>query len=156
MYIVLIAFAMRIYFALFGRSSIVRGVRETQVDGKNFLPQKENRGQTAETVKYYLFIRKSHPKTGKYNPLQKSTYGLMGVLLIIQALLGFALYTPFAAYFDWVTYALGGLMVVRQLHYLLMWVFIIITAVHMYLSFAEDSKSIPLMFVGKESAPSDE
>jgi Ni/Fe-hydrogenase 1 B-type cytochrome subunit len=156
MYIVLIAFAMRIYFALFGRSAIARGTRETFLDGKNFLPQQENRGQTVETVKYYLFLRKTHPRTGKYNPLQKSTYGVMAVLLILQALTGFALYTPFLGYFDWVTSALGGLMVVRQVHYLIMWIFIVLTGVHIYLSFAEGARTVPLMFVGKESVPSDE
>ncbi|GAB4275228.1 MAG: Ni/Fe-hydrogenase, b-type cytochrome subunit [Coriobacteriia bacterium] len=151
MYVVLIALVARVYLAFFSRSSPLKGSRETAMDVKSFLPQKENRGQFLETIKYYLFLRKTHPRTGKYNPLQKTTYVGVMLLLVFQAFTGFALYSPFADTFGWVTTLFGGLMVVRQVHYFTMWAFILFTMVHVYLTLAEDPPALPLMFWGKES-----
>jgi Ni/Fe-hydrogenase 1 B-type cytochrome subunit len=155
MYIVIIALIARIYFAFFSRSALVKDDRQTAMDVKNFLPQAENRGQFVQTIKYYLFLRKTHPRTGKYNPLQKLAYVAMLVLLGVQALTGFAIYGPYLETFQWLSTPLGGLMIVRQIHYLIMWVFILITMVHVYLSVAEDAPALPLMFWGKETPAKD-
>jgi Ni/Fe-hydrogenase 1 B-type cytochrome subunit len=155
MYIVLVTLVARVYLAFFSKSAHLAGTRETGLDVKNFVLQKENRGQTGETVKYYLFLRDTHPATGKYNPMQKITYVGMMVLLVFQGFTGFALYGPYVDTFQWLSQPLGGLMIVRQIHYLTMWVFIIITMVHVYLSIAEDAPSLKLMFFGRETAAKD-
>ena len=91
------------------------------------------------TALYYLFIRKEVPDVVvKYNPMQKLTYILFAILIIPQALTGFALYTSTASYFNWVTNLLGGLARVRAWHFFIMWIFIILVAVHIYLSLFED------------------
>jgi Ni/Fe-hydrogenase 1 B-type cytochrome subunit len=92
------------------------------------------------TMAYYLFIRKELPKEvqGVYNPPQRLTYVLFAPLIVLQALTGFALYTPFAGTFGWVTNLLGGLQNVRIWHFSIMWVFILLTAIHVYLSLFED------------------
>lgn len=155
MYVVLVALIARIYFAFFGRSATLRGSRAVETDIKNFLPQAENKGKFIEMLKYYLFLRKTHPVTGKYNSLQKLTYSFLGALLLVQAFTGFAMYGPYVDRFMWLTTPLGGLMVVRQIHYLVMWVFILITMIHVYLSAAEDVEALPLMFWGKETPAGD-
>jgi Ni/Fe-hydrogenase 1 B-type cytochrome subunit len=131
----------RFYWAIFG------GPR----DIKEFLPQKENRGKLFPQLFYYAFLRKTHPKTAKYNPLQKMTYNFWFVLIIFQALTGFALFwktNPTAvAFMD----ALGGMLMVRFLHYMSMWVFIVTVMIHAYLVIFEDFKSFMLMFFGVES-----
>lgn len=160
MYVVLIALAARVWFAFLGRSAAEKGSRERVRDVRNFLPQAANRGQFVETVKYYLFLRDTHPVSGKYNPLQKSAYLLIAVLLLAQAYTGFALYGPVQA--DPVLGAifsadlLGGLMATRMIHYFLMWAFIAITLVHVYLSVAEDIDALPLMFFWRETVPAEE
>lgn len=159
MYVVLAALVARVWYAFAGRSAIELGSRETARDYHNFGPQESNRGQLLETLKYYLFLRETHPASGKYNPLQKSAYVAIGVLLLVQAYTGFALYGPaqsapvVGAFLGFGTDLLGGLMAVRVLHYLLMWAFIVITLAHTYLAFTQDLPGVPLMFLWRETPP---
>ncbi len=157
MYVVLIDLAVRVYWSFFGAgSSLVKGTREKGPDYRNFGPQRLNRGQFLETVKYYLFLRKTHPRTGKFNSLQKGTYVFWAFLLLFQGYTGFAIYGPTydLPFFAWGTGMVGGLMAMRTIHYLIMWVFILTTLVHVYLSVAEDVDAVPLMFLYKETPAS--
>ena len=108
------------------------------------------------TLAYYLFLKKELPKEvqGIYNPPQRLTYVLFIPLIILQAMTGFALYTPTAGYFLWLTSLVGGLEMVRVWHFAVMWVFILLTSVHIYLSIFEDFgqfKYMALSMVPKES-----
>jgi Ni/Fe-hydrogenase 1 B-type cytochrome subunit len=136
MYVLAATFVVRIYYALFG----------THRDISLFLPQKENKGTLFKMIKYYLFIQKEHPATAKFNPLQKATYNLWSLLLVLQGLTGFALYWPQSAYFEWFVNLSGGLPTVRLLHFAIMWLFIVTSLIHVYLTFAEDFASFKLMF----------
>lgn len=92
------------------------------------------------TLAYYLFMKKELPKEvqGIYNPPQRLTYILFIPLIIMQAITGFALYPPLAGYFEWFTVFAGGLLMVRVWHFSIMWVFILLTSIHVYLSLFED------------------
>jgi Ni/Fe-hydrogenase 1 B-type cytochrome subunit len=158
MYVVLIALVWRIWFAFFGQTAVVKGSRTAlKRDIHNFIPQEENRHQLIETVKYYLFLRKTHPISGKYNPLQKLAYVALAGLLVVQAYSGFALYGPVQNSVLWPFFGFGvdlvggSLMYMRMFHFLVMWLFILITMIHVYLSVAEDIASVPLMFFYKET-----
>lgn len=141
MFIVVLNLVVRFYWALFG----------TRGDIKEFLPQKENRGTLFPLIAYYTFMRKTHPATAKYNTLQKSTYSLWFFLIIFQGITGFAMYWKTNALFAPVIAAAGGLRGLYVVHYLTMWVFIITTMVHVYLTVFEDFKAFKLMFLGVES-----
>jgi Ni/Fe-hydrogenase 1 B-type cytochrome subunit len=136
MYVLAFNWIVRIYWAIFG----------SERDIKNFLPEEENRGKLLPLVKYYLFLQEKHPKTAKYNPLQKMTYVFWFFLVFLQGLTGFSLYWPdlslFASFNQWV----GGLAVMRSIHYLIMWVFIVTVVLHVYLSLAEDFRAFLNMF----------
>jgi len=82
-------------------------------------------------IGFYLFLRPKHPDFGKYNPGQRATYFGWWILLIIQALTGFALYWP--AKLAWVIDLAGGLRNVRVIHFVACWLFIITVALHVYL-----------------------
>lgn len=153
MWIVCINLVVRVVLVFVLKTANVKGTREVSGDWVNFTPQRENRGQLFPTVAYYLFLKKLHPRSGKYNPLQKMAYVLMQVLLVAQAYTGFAIYGPSdqMAFFAAGTDLLGGLMVMRMIHYFIMWAFILITMIHVYLSVAEDIEALPLMFWGKET-----
>lgn len=138
MYIVLINLVVRIYWSIFG----------TKGDIKRYLPEKENKGKLIPIVLYYLFIKKEHPATAKYNPLQKMTYVSWILLLILQGLTGFALYWPNVSFFSSLNTMVGGLMTVRMIHFLIMWLFILTVAIHVYLSLAEDFHQFLVMFFG--------
>lgn len=152
MFVLIFTAIIRVYWAFFGRGSAGQGSRRRVADYKHFGYERANKGKFVETVKYYLFLRKMHPAGGKYNTLQKGTYLLWLFLIALQALTGFMIWTGVTAgAFLPLTDALGGLIVLRAIHYLLMWVFIITTLVHIYLSIAEAPWQAPLMFLGKES-----
>lgn len=148
MYVVILMLVARVYWAFFGEPR----------DFHNFaILQKENRGKFVSTFMYYTFIRKEHPGTGKYNPMQKMTYLTWPFLIILQALTGFALYTgdifgmPFLyapTTMGWLINLCGGLANVRIVHYLIMWLFILTVGVHIYLALAEDIKEFVPMFLG--------
>ena len=94
-------------------------------------PTPSNLKSTGGTLKYYLFLTDRKPAYNKYNPLQIITYFLLFAISAVQAVLGFALYWPMRL--PVVVDAFGGLMGVRQAHYILAWVFIAFTAAHLYL-----------------------
>lgn len=141
MYVVLVNLVVRIYWAFFGQSR----------DWRTFVYEKSNRGQFLPIIKYYLFLQKEHPVTGKYNTLQKSTYNFWFVLLVLQAITGFAMYWPTAPFFETLNAAVGTVQTMRLIHFLVMWVFIVTTAIHVYLSLAEEISQFFLMFFGVET-----
>ena len=156
MFILVFATIARVYWAFFGAGSATSGDRKKIRDYRFFGPQPENSGQLWQTLKYYLFLRKTHPQSSKYNPLQKLTYMFWLLLIVLQAITGFALWTPTAGFFGPLTYALGGVSQMRVYHYLIMWLFIASTALHIYLSLAEMYLEFPLMFWWKEPPPEPE
>ncbi len=141
MWIVTLNLVARFYWALFGASRDIR----------DFLPSKENQGKLFQIIPYYLFLRKTHPKTAKYNTLQKSTYNVWFFLLIAQALSGFALYYHSVPFFASLNGLVGGINPMHTVHYAIMWLFILTTMIHVYLSVFEDFKAVLLMFFGIES-----
>ena len=143
----------RVYWGFFGRGSTDVGGGRRIRDWHFFFPQKENRGAFWPMVKYYLFLRKTHPCTAKYNPLQKLAYGALLFAIILDALTGLAMWHVTAPYFQGMTYFLGGTQMIRELHYLAMWLFIVITAVHVYIVLIEAPWELPLMFLWKEGKP---
>lgn len=140
MYVVILAVIGRVYWAFLGSDR----------DWREFIWHKDDFKKLGPIIKYYLFIKKEHPKTGKYNPLQKATYVLWLLLIIIQAITGFALYWQDASVFVTLNSWVGGAANMRIIHYLIMWIFIVTVAIHVYLGLAEDFKEFLAMFFIKE------
>lgn len=145
--------AARFYWAFFGRGSADLGETKRKRDFLHFMPERQNRHKTWQMIKYYLFLRKTHPCTAKYNPLQKVAYQGLGVAILIHMSTGLALWGPTSSWFSTATYWLGGPVTIRLIHYLAMWAFIVITVVHIYLTLVEAAWEIPLMFWWKERLP---
>lgn len=105
-------------------------------------------------VAYYLFLipPEKKPHFGKYNVMQKGTYILFVPLLILQAFTGLALLTMKIPYLNmsprellvgwWLGAMLGSVDMAgwyaRTAHYLVNWLFIVLTTIHVYLSVTED------------------
>lgn len=154
MFVLIITALARIIWAFLGGSAS-QGSRTKIRDYKHFGYQRENRGKALETAKYYLFLRRTHPAGAKYNTLQKGTYLFWLLLIVLQAITGFALWTRTAEFFQPLTYLVGGPIAMRAIHYFIMWLFIVTTLVHIYLSIAEAPWQAPLMFFGRETRDSD-
>lgn len=138
MYLIVINLIVRIYYAFFGKHKDYKEFAPNKLDGKTLFPQ----------LKYYLFISKKHPKTNKYNPLQKLAYSFGVIILIaLQAITGFILYLP--TKFPGIADALGSLAAVRGLHYVIMWFLILFIVAHLYLVLTEAFDQLSVMILGK-------
>ncbi|RNC29026.1 MAG: Quinone-reactive Ni/Fe-hydrogenase B-type cytochrome subunit [Candidatus Dichloromethanomonas elyunquensis] len=136
MYVLMINGLVRLYLGFFGKNKDYTEFFFSQLDVKTLIPQ----------IKFYLFLG-PHPKTNKYNPLQKLAYLALPLFTIFQAFTGLILYFPVR--FQGLADSLGGLAAVRGIHYVTMWVFILIICVHIYLAFTEAYDQVGLMFFGK-------
>lgn len=135
MYVLLINLVLRIYYAFLGKYKDAGEFSLGVGDWKPFW----------KTLKFYAFLGE-HPVTGKYNPLQKLAYLTVIVLLLAQGITGFALYRP--ELFGDLIASLGGLQLIRTLHYLTMWVLLAFTITHIYMVFSETPDQVKLMFLG--------
>lgn len=102
--------------------------------------------QLPDVIKYYLFLRDSMPGKGRYNAGQKVIYNGWVLLIILQAATGFILYSPD----NLINYSnlLGGPVMVRQIHFLITWIFIITIFVHMYMAFLSGWTVVKSMLTG--------
>lgn len=98
-------------------------------------------------IKYYLFLAKDHPYYGKYNPGQKGMYTAVYIMALFQVLTGFILYKP--EFFTSWAYFFGGYLVVRILHYIVTWIFLLMVLVHVYLDVAEGIPVLKSIVTGK-------
>jgi len=141
MIIVTINLVWRLWYAFYSQKR----------DYKEFAITKQDIVTAPKVVLYYIFAKPSKPHLMKYNVMQKGTYVLFAPLLMVQAFTGFALVTtPLIAGTsprDWfVGWWLGALVgsvdlagwYARMVHYVVNWLFIIITTIHVYLSLSED------------------
>ena len=156
MYVLLINLLVRIVLAFFVKDATGLGSRNVEKDIKNWLPQKPNRHQLWPWIKYYIFLKKDHPISAKYGVLQKIAYLVTIPLTLLAAYTGFCLYQPahnwaiwgmFAAGVQWV----GGYMNMRIIHYFVMWVFILFTAIHAYLANIEGFSPSRIIFAWQET-----
>lgn len=117
-------------------------------DWKNivYAPIKDTK-KLPSMIKYYTFLAKDHPYYGKYNPGQKAMYTSVFALAIVMSITGFILYKP-VTLASW-AYFFGGYLVVRMIHYIITWIFVIMVLVHVYLDVAEGIPVLMSIFTGK-------
>ncbi len=120
-------------------------------DYRNFRPRLKDIPNMVGLMKYYLFLSKELPDFGeKYNPGQKMMYSGFVPLLVIQIITGFILYFP-TALNHWAA-AVGGMHVVRAVHYIVAWIFVYCVLAHVYLDFSEGVANITGMITGYRPA----
>lgn len=124
---------------------------EVGADIKTFLPQKVNKGQMWNWIGYYLFFKKDKPETGKYGNLQKIAYDVVPFMILAAAFTGFSIYPPtFEIWpFSWAV-SQWGLMNLRSAHYIIMWVIIVFSMIHIYLASIFGFQPWKLMFLWRQ------
>ena len=94
-------------------------------------------------IKYYMLVGKHGHLKGVYNPLQFFAYLGVYIAIIMICLTGLILYIHVyheglgGALYDIlrpIEVLMGGLAMVRELHHIFMWVFIVFLPVHIYLA----------------------
>ncbi len=99
-----------------------------------------------EMVKFYLFVRRDHPRQGKHNALQRSAYFAMPILGALAVLTGLAVWKP--VQLAPLTTVLGGYVWARYWHFLVMVGLVVLSVVHVVMVFAVDPYSLRSMITG--------
>lgn len=151
-FVIFLNCVFRVVAAFFVKTAPTGGTRKQTLDYKSWLPQKDNRHQALEWIKYYLFLKKDHPLGAKLGVPQKLSYLLIPVLIIFMFFTGLCLWVPTMNWgICWgFTTLVGGLMSVRIIHYFMMYVFIVFMFIHIYLANVEGFAPTALMFIHKE------
>jgi Ni/Fe-hydrogenase 1 B-type cytochrome subunit len=96
-------------------------------------------------VKFYLMIQpEKAPHYLGHNPLQQLSYTFVYLLAAFMVVSGFAMYGQsnpggfFFRVFGWVGPLFGGMPVVRFLHHVATWMFLIFIPIHIYLAIRAD------------------
>ncbi len=128
-FIFTVSVLFRIYWAFRGN---------TYARWRQFLPTTRKRWREfGRMLRYYTFLRRDPPAQIGHNPLAGITYTGLYVLLVLQIVTGFALYSlpfhggfwPFA--FGWIIHIFGT-QPVRLVHDIIMWLIIAFTIHHVY------------------------
>ncbi len=111
----------------------------------NYIPFRKKQWKGIwEVLKVDIFQFKLGPyETVGHNALASTSYFIIFIAFVFQCLTGFGLYAAmspswFPKLFSWFVPMVGGDMMARHIHHLLMWIFIIFSMVHIYLVFYHD------------------
>jgi Ni/Fe-hydrogenase 1 B-type cytochrome subunit len=118
-------------------------------------------------VKYYLMIDpEGAPHYLGHNPLQQLSYTFMYLVGATMVVTGFAMYGQsnpngfIWTLFHWVPNVLGGLQMVRSIHHIFTWIFLIFIPIHVYLALRaevmERTGTISSIISGGRFVPKDE
>ncbi|MGI5879018.1 MAG: Ni/Fe-hydrogenase, b-type cytochrome subunit [Syntrophomonadaceae bacterium] len=135
-YILVVGVIGRVYYAIAANDA--KNIVYSPVEDTKKLPS---------MLKYYMFLADDHPYYGKYNPGQKGMYTGWLFLAIIMIITGFILYKPLL--FGFMSGWFGGFLVVRMIHYIVTWLFVLSVLLHVYLDVAEGIPVLKSMFTGK-------
>lgn len=136
MIIVIVVLVWRVWYAFYSK---------TNADWREFAIGKKDLATAGGVLKYYGYLSDDKPHVAKYNVMQKMSYGLFLVMMVVQAITGLLIWRyqfPLidASMYSATSAVVGatGVWVIRMLHYVLNWGFIIMTTVHFYLAFSVD------------------
>ena len=94
-----------------------------------------------------FLLNEKHPNVRNisigHNSIAAFSYLALFFMALIQVITGFALYADTSGWwlpklFNWVVPLFGGDFIVRTIHHISMWVFILFTLIHVYLVFYHD------------------
>ena len=125
-------------FAYIGLSPVTRSP-----DGTITSPSPENSGGVFSIPPKSMYCCCRRNRYIGHNSLAAFTYFGVFVLFIIQTVTGLAMFcvstnNVMEPFFTWVLLKCGGFFVVRQIHHIAMWAFILFTIAHIYLVFYHD------------------
>lgn len=141
MYIFSINLVLRLYYGFFGKTG----------DWERFIKLDISKDTIVWSLKHYLLFRDC-PEKGRCGVFQNIAHVVIVNLFFLQIVTGFLLYYPESRLLSGLTYYLGGLTMVRSIHFFFMWVMVCFIIVHHYMAMAEEFDKVKLMFfgVGKE------
>ena len=113
---------------------------------RDLAPRRGDVRDAWEMIKFYLFVRKTHPRQGKHNALQKSVYFALPWLGVLAVLTGIAIWKP--VQLAPLTGLFGGYVWARWWHFVVMLALVLLGAGHVFMVFAVDPQSLWSMVTG--------
>lgn len=113
---------------------------------RDLVPRRGDARDALEMAKFYLFVRRDHPRQGKHNALQKSTYFAMTLLGIVLVLSGLAIWKPVTLGF--ITALFVNYKWARFAHFVSMVLLLLLAFVHVFMVFAVDPYSLRAIITG--------
>ncbi|HEY0036715.1 MAG TPA: cytochrome b/b6 domain-containing protein [Longimicrobium sp.] len=113
---------------------------------RDLVPRRRDPRDAWEMVKYYLFVRRDHPRQGKHNALQKGAYFAMPVLGAVIVLTGLAIWKPVSL--APLTDLFGGYAWARYWHFVSMALLVFLALGHVFMVLSVDPYSIRSMVTG--------
>lgn len=114
---------------------------------RDLAPRRGDIRDAWQMIRFYLFIRKTHPHQGKHNALQKGVYFALPWLGVLAVLTGLAIWKP--VQLAPLTGLFGGYVWARYWHFLVMLALVLLGAGHVFMVFAVDPASLPSMISGR-------
>ena len=103
-----------------------------------------------EMAKFYLFLRRDHPRQGKHNALQRGAYFAMPIVGGLAVISGLAIWKP--VQLAPLTNLLGGYVWARYWHFVAMAALVLLTVVHVFMVITVDPYSLRSMITGGYNA----
>lgn len=113
---------------------------------RDLAPSRGVARDSLEMVRFYLALRKDHPRQGKHNALQRMAYFTMPYVGAAAVISGLAVWKP--VQFAPLTHLLGGFVWARYWHFLAMVALVFLTVGHVFMVFAVDPYSLRSMVTG--------
>jgi thiosulfate reductase cytochrome b subunit len=113
---------------------------------RDIAPRRGDARDVVEMIRYYLFVRKDHPRQGKHNALQRSAYFAMPVLGAIIVLSGLAIWKPVSLGF--ITVLFVNYKWARVVHFAAMALLLLLALVHVFMVFTVDPYSLRAIVTG--------
>ncbi len=114
---------------------------------RDLAPRRGDVRDAWQMIRFYLFIRKTHPRQGKHNALQKSVYFALPWLGVLAVLTGLAIWKP--VQLAPLTDLFGGYVWARYWHFMVMLALVLLGLGHVFMVFAVDPQSLVSMVTGR-------
>lgn len=114
---------------------------------RDLVPRRGDARDAWQMLRFYLLLRRDHPRQAKHNVLQKLSYFAMPIVAAVIVLSGIAIWKP--VQLAPLTAAFGGYVWARYWHFVAMLALIALALIHVFMVFSVDPYSIPSMITGK-------
>jgi Ni/Fe-hydrogenase b-type cytochrome subunit len=113
---------------------------------RDLVPRRGDARDVWQMMRYYLFLRRDHPRQGKHNALQKLTYFSMPLLAALIVVSGIAIWKPVSL--GWLTAIFGGYAWARFVHFSAMVGLVALSVIHVFMVLSVDPWSLRSMITG--------
>ncbi len=114
---------------------------------RDLLPRRGLLRDAREMIKFYLALRKDHPRQGKHNVLQRLVYFSMPGFGALAVASGIAIWKP--VQLAPLTALFGGYVWARYWHFLAMLALVVLSLGHVFMVFAVDPYALRAMLTGR-------